>query len=284
MMVSLYLLGVAELMQMLPVVHLLLVVAVIGVIVVCCKEQHERHNAALGEVLLGLVMVCLSAFIGLPLFYLEIWTDYSCVFRACFLAFVLLLGLSTLRQLAIALQDAVKNQVYRQLAYLDSMTRAANRSAFDERVAALSKMERGRALLFLFDLDHLKDVNDTHGHAAGDAYIIGFAQTLLSVFGAEGKVYRIGGDEFAVLEVNVPDTPGVQLRRLADGMKRFNETAPHPVSYSAGYAEAPLGPGWNFDGMFRMADEMMYREKRSHSDESIKNCSRAENLGPGEDG
>src|SRR5258708_31676270 len=59
--------------------------------------------------------------------------------------------------------------------------------------------DRHRALLFYFDVDNLKSINDTAGHAAGDAVLVQTAQVLRGVFRNRDVVGRLGGDEFAVL-------------------------------------------------------------------------------------
>lgn len=86
----------------------------------------------------------------------------------------------------------------------DPLTKIFNRRAFDERIAtAFQRTVRqgteGLSLL-LVDLDHFKEVNDTHGHGYGDDYLCRTAEALVSVIRKDvDAAFRIGGDEFAVL-------------------------------------------------------------------------------------
>src|SRR5215211_3106937 len=88
-----------------------------------------------------------------------------------------------------------------ELATRDHLTGAYNRRAAEERLAEdLKRAERGGGTLSLalFDLDRFKSINDEHGHRAGDACLVHFAQTLDRNLRAGGWVARWGGDEFVV--------------------------------------------------------------------------------------
>ncbi len=85
-----------------------------------------------------------------------------------------------------------------RLAHLDPLTELANREAFGQHLDHLLQYESKLALT-LIDLDNFKDVNDDHGHHAGDAVLKKVAQRLREIFPAPAMVARLGGDEFAVL-------------------------------------------------------------------------------------
>ncbi|MCF4125979.1 GGDEF domain-containing protein [Methylobacterium sp. SyP6R] len=90
----------------------------------------------------------------------------------------------------------------RYLAEFDAMTGLANRATFQDRFAALDRPPPGRApfgALLLIDLDGFKPVNDTFGHAAGDACLVEVAARLRLSCRDDDLVARIGGDEFAIL-------------------------------------------------------------------------------------
>ena len=91
----------------------------------------------------------------------------------------------------------------RRLATTDSLTELANRRQFMERMAeALSRFHRDPeqiASVLILDIDHFKNVNDTHGHATGDAALCLFSSLLRDELRREDTAARIGGDEFAIL-------------------------------------------------------------------------------------
>ncbi len=112
---------------------------------------------------------------------------------------------------AIAIEhDEVRTRNHR-LAYFDTLTGLPNRSQFNSAIAGMSSIGR-RYGLMLIDIDHLKLVNDTLGHAAGDALIAEVGARLDAAL-ADCLTCRIGGDEFAVL---IPDCEGpARMRALA---------------------------------------------------------------------
>jgi diguanylate cyclase (GGDEF)-like protein/PAS domain S-box-containing protein len=165
-------------------------------------------------------------------------------------------------------------------AFHDSLTGLANRALFRDRLA--HAIERARrtglppAVLFL-DLDDFKAVNDSLGHGAGDALLIGVAERLQGCVRAADTVARLGGDEFAIL---VEDAYGE--RELADVADRALATLRQPfqveelevfVGASIGIS-APGTSGATAEDVLRDADAAMYQAKN-------RGGGRAEKFEPG---
>ena len=141
----------------------------------------------------------------------------------------------------------------------DSLTELLNRRGFDERFEeAVAAAHRTGADLSvaLLDLDHFKDVNDSGGHAAGDALLVSLADALsgaLAGTAPPGTVLaRQGGDEFAVV------TPGLDLVAavaVAEALRR----AVAPTGLSIGVAQ--LGPREDAGALLRRADTALYEAK-----------------------
>lgn len=116
---------------------------------------------------------------------------------------------------AIAIEhEEVKARNHR-LAYFDTLTGLPNRARFNEAIAQATHRTRTGFGLLLIDIDHLKAVNDTMGHAVGDRLIEAVGSRLAAV-APHGSAFRIGGDEFAVL-VSGCDKAG-QLRGVASAV------------------------------------------------------------------
>jgi diguanylate cyclase len=153
----------------------------------------------------------------------------------------------------------------------DDLTSLPNRSYFRERLDdSLAAGERRRpalAVLYL-DLDGFKPINDTHGHATGDALLRIVASRLARSVRAEDMVCRLGGDEFACLlsdELN-RERLGHLARQLFDAVSAPLQLGALKLSVrpSIGIAVCPTD-GATTDALLKCADAAMYRAKRHQS-------------------
>ncbi|GJD81447.1 GGDEF domain-containing protein [Methylobacterium gregans] len=149
----------------------------------------------------------------------------------------------------------------------DGLTGVANRRAFVAEAEA--RLARGEPVaLLLFDLDHFKAVNDTHGHAVGDGVLVAFC-TLARALLPEAAIGRLGGEEFACLIVD--DGPAAVLAR-AERVRRAFAAIALPelpglrLAASAGVARAACG---DFDALMRRADQALYAAKRAGRDRVV---------------
>ncbi len=119
----------------------------------------------------------------------------------------------------ITLQSQQQNKQLVSDANTDALTDSLNRRAFDAAMAegVQAATQSRPASLLLLDIDHFKTFNDMHGHAVGDRVLKVFAATLRRVVGDRGRVYRYGGEEFAVF---CPDTDNTAARMVAEDLRR----------------------------------------------------------------
>lgn len=99
---------------------------------------------------------------------------------------------------AIAIEHDELTRHMRELAFVDTLTGLPNRASFNDRLESLAKSRKTPFALLLVDLDRLKEVNDTLGHAGGDAMIRVLAKRLKTI-SPRAEAFRLGGDEFAVI-------------------------------------------------------------------------------------
>ena len=148
----------------------------------------------------------------------------------------------------------------------DPLTGLADRRRWDARAAAVcaDARERGGVVsLLLFDLDHLRRVNDLHGTSAGDEVLRRVAALLLPTVTVPDLVARLGGDRFAVLLPGVPQSRAVALAeelRGAVACLLLDGFLPGEISMSAGVAEAAGADAYPLELLSR-ADEQLYRAK-----------------------
>jgi diguanylate cyclase (GGDEF)-like protein len=152
----------------------------------------------------------------------------------------------------------------RLLATVDALTGLANRRAGEDRLSAeLSRSERhGYPItLVAFDLNGFKEINDQHGHAAGDLVLREFAQKLANTLRASDLAVRLGGDEFlAILPECKTDQASNLLNRLRPIEVNF-QGKQIPVEFSAG--SVGFEPGDTPAEFLERADRLLYADKRA---------------------
>lgn len=149
------------------------------------------------------------------------------------------------------------------MANTDSMTGVRNKHAYSEDEAALNRKIMGKEMeklaVVVCDINGLKVINDTKGHAAGDK-LIKDASALLCEYFIHGAVYRIGGDEFVVLlQGKGYDTREETMRSL--NKKIEGNIATDDVVISMGYSVLKPEDELLHD-VFERADQMMYERKK----------------------
>jgi diguanylate cyclase (GGDEF)-like protein len=157
-----------------------------------------------------------------------------------------------------------------QMAYQDGLTRLANRRALYESMAEAMAQAGDRCTGLLFvDLDGFKAVNDTHGHAAGDAVLAEVASRLRGIVRGDDLVARHGGDEFVVMLRNLPEATSDHLTeqkadrvRAALGSPISTDAGEFVLGASIGIALHPRD-GATPDELIRVADQRMYVAKRA---------------------
>lgn len=149
------------------------------------------------------------------------------------------------------------------LAVHDALTGVANRAAFEDAVAQLSANGPWPISVVMVDLDGLKQLNDQHGHRAGDEQLRAAASVLRRACRASDLVARIGGDEFSVLVSNCDEVSLQALEaRLSAALDLHNETAPVKLAWSVGSAVARADD--SLRTVLQTADARMYTVKQRH--------------------
>jgi len=173
-------------------------------------------------------------------------------------------GLYAVRS-ALATHDlSIRHDAEWRAAREDPLTGVGNRRALDERMTAALDSGRSVAVLAI-DVDNLKVVNDSHGHARGDEVLRRVAQLLTEQCRAEDMVARAGGDEFVVILDN-PDERGARelVERIKSAAERVAKDAEEPwfamLRLSIGHAATTDGTA--VGDLLTEADRLMYAEKR----------------------
>lgn len=152
----------------------------------------------------------------------------------------------------------------RRLAYTDALTGIRNKLGYIEQEDKMvAKFNRGEELAFavaVFDLNDLKETNDTLGHEKGDEYLVE-ASTLMTKFFPNSKVYRIGGDEFAII------LEGEDFKNRYEIVKEFNSLMEKNIKedihtiIALGISDFDNAYDESYESVFERADKAMYSRK-----------------------
>jgi diguanylate cyclase (GGDEF)-like protein len=180
---------------------------------------------------------------------------------------LLIMPLALAAAVAILSTALMRSDVtHRSEAVIDPLTGMLNRNSLKDRTVELAhQSERtGQPVgLIVGDLDHFKQINDTHGHATGDAVLKAVAYTLRKQLRAFDLAYRLGGEEFLVL------LPGAELSAAVELAERLREAVEHTemiegvwVTMTFGVSGSPRSQLFNYEALFAEADAALYGAKR----------------------
>ena len=166
------------------------------------------------------------------------------------------------------LDEVFQRQMY-ESALRDGLTKAFNKKYFTDRLESefMFSIRHGSALtLVMFDIDHFKKINDSHGHPAGDAVLTDLSALMLMSLRTEDVFARYGGEEFAVIcrgsDLAQGQIIGERLRRAVEGRQFGHGGKIIPVTISVGLAGMPDPAMKDAAALVSAADAALYRSKQ----------------------
>lgn len=170
-------------------------------------------------------------------------------------------------QTAKSAQEKANNMT--MLAYKDALTHVGSKIAYDNAARALAKDVADNSIsefgIVMIDLNNLKVINDSYGHANGNTYISGACHIICTIF-RHSPVFRIGGDEFIVILKG--DDYAVRQKLVDQARQKFfeteNDNSKEPWErYSVAIGIAEYKAGDTIENVFTRADEDMYQNKQN---------------------
>ena len=153
----------------------------------------------------------------------------------------------------------------RKLACLDPLTGVLTKRGLEKAINRLvAKLDNTAACVVMMDVDHFKQVNDTHGHGAGDRVLQSAVEACRDSVRPEDIVARVGGEEFAIILPGMALSEGLKAaERMRNAIaSQVTKTREGPISVTASFGVAMVSPGLrDFEKALAAADQAMYAAK-----------------------
>jgi len=244
------LLGIAEIRQNLIYSHILLIAALLSVPVTAMINRIVSKSWGLQPTWKLLFLLGIGMIVDLVFYYRNNKNGLLSFSIMGLIVYTLIIFL-------LNVQDATKK------AYTDGGTGLINRTRWMELMNKEAAPSKPFAILMI-DMNGLKQVNDTLGHDAGDRMIVALSDILRKTLPLTSVICRWGGDEFTVLLSDVNRAQlDLQIQRIISESEAYNAAHPElPVHFAIGNALSTEHPQSSRLELFHLADEEMYRNKK----------------------
>lgn len=256
--------GIADMHQTIKLSHATVVISCLFILYYAYKAL--RKSNLKDPAFWGLLGIGGCSLLDTILYYFQLTTDNAMFARIGVLIYITMLSSQLIGRYVETYSENVKAEMLTKMAYYDVLTGFFNHNSFSSDLKIINKDPadyKGRAII-IFDMNCLKYINDTMGHAMGDTALKESSEYIENNFGHLGKCYRIGGDEYAVItdEIVSPEildrTTDMFLSEIYKRNERNIPDKPYPLYIATGYAIIET----NATDAFNTADAQMYTNKQ----------------------
>lgn len=165
----------------------------------------------------------------------------------------------------VLVENKNRAEYLKKMSETDELTKLFNRHAYENVKRQFKNSELNDDFtIMIMDINGLKSVNDNIGHDAGDELIKGAAECIVSTYDSYGTIYRVGGDEFAlILNISEEDIKLIN-DKFRNATMKWQGKKVKELAVSLGYACHADYKNLSFDELVKVADEQMYEDKRNY--------------------
>lgn len=266
-------LGISDYVEMLPSFHALVALSFGLSLYTVTKEIFYYRN--IDAYILGISTLILGMFTFFDFihYYYYNSADASFYFRIGLLLFIMFIGFSTFKKMIIMIKMGLNSGTIQKLAYIDILTNIKNRTAYVHDIDKLNQTlaPNSNIIVVMFDLNNLKEANDSYGHETGDTLLMAAADCIKKALLDCGTCYRIGGDEFAAIVKDSYDTTFLEcMSDLNYKIKCYNQSNPIKLEIPYGYTHYNSEIDRDLYATFSRADVLMYEAKARMKANHIK--------------
>lgn len=259
--------------------HILILLAIILTAVICFMERKSKEGQNL---LAAMFILSFFAILALISYYKNnqqhfnpVLNYYRDFFYVGMIFFIGILVYDSYKEGVTARKKAMLSEFYKESAYTDVMTKVGSRMAFREDFDEVNReMDKHSSVsVIMLDLNNLKQINDFYGHSAGDALLCNLSGCLKESFSNIGRIYRIGGDEFVVLIVDLDnDEVEKSIESFWKQTEKYNneQLSSKHIAIGVAFRDKNENIDKNIHELFQLADGRMYEDKKRKKLKNIK--------------
>ena len=259
--VSLQISGVMVYIDMMQFMLPIILISAIYAAYLIVLEITVHNNEEAERFVKFTIILLVSLILEIVSFFTRAFGSISSFFRIGVVIFFGMLAVDTFTYIRSNMRRRDETLLLEKLAYKDFLTGGFNRTAYERDVQNYLDTQKSFRLILL-DLNELKHINDTYGHNQGDEAIRLVFNAMKTGF-VQGKNYRIGGDEFAVL---IEDVDAIRFKdRLDNFQSILNETTKdflYPILVAVGSDVYHYGDWDNYSRFYHHVDQKMYLHKK----------------------
>ena len=255
---------IADLRETLFITHLMICVVIVFGIACILKEFHDGvATNKLKAVFAGILLCIIGSFTDIISYYIthHSWNTFFGILA--FFIYILYMGLLSLHDVITLMNQGKVAKHYEELALHDELTGLYSRIYFKQYVAKHEDVTTSCHLI-MFDVNNLKQCNDTKGHTSGDTLLRNTAQLIRETFLPDGSCIRLSGDEFCViLEDKTDSDVQKMIDSFTDSTIQFTNEHPDafPIRVACGFASYNLNLDLDLNDTLKRADKKMYEMK-----------------------
>lgn len=262
--IGLQITSVADIRQSLIISHLMIAFVITFGMIGIIKELRTGIASQKLKAIFVCMLLCMAGtMIDMMTYYITKRSTNTILGIFAFFIYIVYIGLLSLHEAISLMNQGRTAKHYEQLALHDELTGLNSRVFFKQYIAEHQAVADSCHLV-MFDVNNLKQCNDTHGHACGDVLLRNTADLIKQAFLPDGKCIRLSGDEFCVLLENTEEENVKEaLTDFSNSTKKYNENHPDsfPVRVAYGYAHFDHSLDLDLNDTLKRADKRMYEMK-----------------------
>ena len=266
--IVLHMLGIVHTIQTLPIIQNMFVFHLAFVFFIMVKriQKNPKERKIIGISLILMTICVMYELVGYSFVRYDGYriAEVKGVSSIGFVVFLSGLVLDLYQRITQSMMEEQEKALLIKRAYTDELTQLHNRTYCSEFMQKIDDIRSRKYTVMSFDLNGLKQANDTYGHTKGDELICQAALVLKQAFSQDGVVGRMGGDEFiAVIENDDKEKIEQLIENFHVCINVVNEQNPGlDLSISYGYATCSEVGGESIEKVYQLADNRMYEYKR----------------------